>query len=142
VSSSPPQGVFENNGRGRNAVVASGNIKGLRLVYGFRARHPLLLALLGVALTGIGLASSVYLLAWLARGGMLWRKPLYGVPWLLFGPPAVYEACQRGYVLEVETASGLQRLEFSRTANHWELETFLDTVERAFGYSVERDRLR
>src|SRR5262245_61213977 len=134
-------GVTENDGRSRTATVPRGSIENIRLVYGFRARYPLLMAVLGIFLTLLGLASAFYLVCWLANGGGLWTKPMYGVPWLLFGPPVLYESMQRGYILEVKTTAELRRLEFHQSANSWELETFLDTVERAYGYSVERGPL-
>lgn len=131
-------GVYEGPLTSPTTAAPRKRIEHLRLRYGFQVRNPLLLALFGLVLVGVGVIPLVHAAVWLIRGGIfLGLEMLLLVP-LVLGLMALYQAFRRGYVLEVETTVGLRSFEFSKGVNPSEVETFLAQAESAFGYSIER----
>jgi hypothetical protein len=102
------------------------------------ARRPILLFVLGLVLVGLGIVPPALAVIEFFSEGVVVAKEVLCVLWLILGVPALYQAFRRGYVLEVQTPSGLHRLEFKGGVQPQELEEFLDRVEREFGYTVER----
>ena len=99
------------------------------------------LGLFGVLLIGVGVAPIPHLVIWLLYGGQASKLEFLALVLIVLGTGAIYEALQRGYLLEVETSSGRQRLEFDKSAGSNEIEAFVCRVERSFGYPVERNTL-
>jgi hypothetical protein len=122
----------------RGTSVERHRIRHMRLRYGFRARHPLLLAVFGVLVSAIGVAAVGHLLFWLLLGGTLFDVEVPATLLTLLGSWMLYQAIQRGWILDVSTDTGLQRLEFHKSAKKEELQDFLEMVNRELGYSVEQ----
>jgi hypothetical protein len=133
------EGLFEEIGSRPRSTIPRGAIECIRLRYGVRARHPFMLALFGVMLIAVGATPIPHLMSWLRHGGTAFDLEVLVLVLVVFGASAIYEAVQRGYRLDVETAFGRQRLEFHKGAPLAEIETFIGQVERYFGYSVERE---
>jgi hypothetical protein len=136
------EAVFEGAATRPQVAVPRAEIEHLRLRHGFLARHPFLLGILGLVLVGLGIAPPINALIWFIRERVLVGHEILCVLWLVLGVPALYEAFRRGYLLEVQTAEGLRRLEFHRGVRPAELEGFLRQAEEVFGYAVERPCLQ
>jgi hypothetical protein len=131
-------GVAEGTPTRRKNLVGREAIRGLRAVRGFLAPRPLLLALFGVALLAVGLSPVPRLLGWLTSGGTTTDVELLLLILIPLGGWVVYQAAQRGYLLEVDTAAGRRRFEFDATVDAASLEAFLREAEQALGFMVER----
>jgi hypothetical protein len=136
------EGLFEAGPACPRAAVPRDSIERIRLRYGFRARHPFALGIFGIVLMGVGAAPIPHLVGWLLHGGRASHLEFLALVLIIVGAGAVYEALRRGYLLEIETTSGPQRLEFDRSAGAGDIEGFICRVEQAFGYSVERSDLQ
>ena len=136
------EGLFEGSAGCPRIVVPRARIERIRLRCGFRARHALALGLFGVLLIGVGVAPIPHLVSWLLYGGQASKLEFLALVLIVLGTGAIYEALQRGYLLEVETSSGRQRLEFDKSAGSNEIEAFVCRVEQSFGYPVERNILQ
>jgi hypothetical protein len=132
------KGVFEGSVSRPTTAAPWARVEHLRLRYGFRARHPLLLGLFGLVLVGLGIVPILRALAWAAEGGTYILNEVFMVVWLLLGVGALYQALRRGFVLEVKTTTGCQSFEFTKGVSAQELGAFLDHVEQTFGYAIER----
>jgi hypothetical protein len=85
----------------------------------------------------LGLAPVPFLIKWFFFGGEAADFEFLALLWILLGAVSLYQVFQRGYVLDVETSSGRQRLEFDKRVNLRELEEFIHQVESSLGYSID-----
>jgi hypothetical protein len=136
------EGLFEAGPARPMAVVPRDSIERIRLRYAFRARHPLALGMFGAILVVVGVLPAPHLVSWLFHGGRALSLEFLALVLVVVGAGAIYESLRRGYLLEIETTSGPQRLEFDRRAGASDIEGFIRRVEQAFGYSVERSDLQ
>ena len=121
-------------------VVPRPHIRAIRLRYGFRARHPLLLAALGLAIVVVGLYQVPVIAGWFLHGGILHEAQVGLVVMTVFGGWTIWQSCRRGYLLTIDANSRQQTLEFGNSATRAELEGFLLKVESCFGYVIEREK--
>lgn len=126
--------VVATDDRGRRVVVAREQVRSLRFRRASAARHPLVLALLGFALIGLGLIPfRLFLVGF--NGGLHPKELLLGV-WLIVGIAAVADALRRRWMLVVETAEGVTGIPFGPAADVSGLRAFARDLEEDLGYPV------
>jgi hypothetical protein len=134
-----PDCVAELDGEKPVYVVPREHIQAIRLRYGFRARHPLLLAAFGLALMVLGAWFTPVLYVWFTRGGTLHTSAVW-LSLLLFGGAwVVYQACRRCFLLLIDCTNGKHRLEFQGGVDAVQLEAFLSEAESRFGFVIVRE---
>ena len=133
-----PDDVVEMDGQQVLLRVAKPEIQRIALRQGFYSAHPIVQAVVGIVLTGIGVLPAMHLVVWLASGGTFHAIEAFIVAFVFLGPWLVYDAAKRGPHLDVRTAAGHKRLILDKTVDPETLERFLTTVEGRFGYQVER----
>jgi hypothetical protein len=119
-------------------VIPRANIKTLKLHYGFKAKHPILLAILGLVFIVIGLWQIVVVIQWLMYGGIIHEVSFILALMTCLGVWLIYDATQRGYLLIVETTHDQKRLEFNRSVRASDLKVFLNDAESLLNYSIQR----
>jgi len=125
--------------RGRAVVVVPcSSITQIVAAYGSQSPHPILLAILGIALLLIGLLPIPFFLNWFGSGGTIHTSEVWIIPISVIGLSLLPGAFRRGYYLHVRSTVGSKRLAFNRAAGPAGLEPFLATVEAALGIRIER----
>ena len=137
-----PDRVLELDGQRTVAAVPRADIWTVRLCYGVRAKHPLLLAVLGFTVLGVGLYQVPLVAEWFLHGGVLHEVQVGLLVNIFLGGWILWQACSRGYLLVIDTRGGRQTLEFASVAMRPELERFLVAVESCFAYTIEREAFR
>ena len=130
--------IAEINGQQPTLVVPRANIKTIKLHYGFKAKHPILLAILGLVFIVIGLWQIVVVIQWLMYGGIIHEVSFILALMTCLGVWLIYDATQRGYLLIVETTHDQKRLEFNRSVRASDLKVFLNDAESLLNYSIQR----
>jgi hypothetical protein len=130
--------VFEGTPSRPTVGVARSRIDKIRLRYGSVASHPIVLALLGLIMVGLGLVPLGHAALWVLRGGVYYAAEAFMLVWLPLGVGALFSVFRRGYVLDVQTSAGLRIFAFRRGTNRQEVEQFVRDAEHMFGYPIER----
>jgi hypothetical protein len=133
-----PEKVAEVDGERTVAAVPRADIRAAKVQYGFRARHPLILAALGLALLGVGGFEMVVIARWFFQGGTLHRLQVWLAVLVVLGGSALWQAFQRGFILVIDSKGGQRRLEFDNSATQSGIAAFLHEVEDSLGYEIKR----
>ena len=133
-----PDCVMEIKGQRPQVAVARKDIKAIRLCFGFRAKHPLLLAAFGLGFRALGLLQVPAIIHWIIHGGILSEAQGLLAAMTLFGGFAFCQSNPARVSVGGRCYQWATRgLEFGSVSNHVELESFLGEVQPRFGYVIE-----
>lgn len=133
-----PDGVTEVDDEQVMVKVARGDLRRITLRHGFHSAHPVVQAVAGAVLTGIGLLPTWHLARWIGGGGTFYGVEAVLVGFVFLGPWLMLDATKRGPYLEVVTPGGTKKLVFERKADPGVIEQALAAAEQRFGYRIER----
>jgi hypothetical protein len=114
-----------------------GEVRRVRVISGLTSERPLVQALLGAALTVLGVVCLVRLARWGFGTGRIVDIEALMVGWLIGGPWILAGALRRGLVLLVETADTTRRLAIGRGATGDDVRALADDLRARHGLNVD-----
>ena len=129
-------GVSEMDQHRTVIFVPRAEIRRIELEFGAGAERPLVLAGLGLVFLGVFVATTVTIILAVLRGGV--TLPVEMITGIAFAIPAWWLldlSFRRRWFIRVHTQSGARKLLFHKTRDPHQLQSFVDTARRRFGYA-------
>jgi hypothetical protein len=102
----------------------------VRVSVGPTAERPVVQAVIGAALTALGIAFAIRLWRWVGAGGTLVDVEALMLGWVVGGPWILAGALRRGVVLDVATGRTTRRLAVGRGATVDDLRPLVAVLQR------------
>ncbi|MCI0340674.1 MAG: hypothetical protein L0216_05915 [Planctomycetales bacterium] len=116
--------------------VLRGDIEKLELRYGFRSRHPALQAVLGGAVSCLGIPAVKVLLDWFRFGGVMVDRIALLALLVPAGLWLVYDALQRGFVLVVQGNTSRLRIPLEGRPAGADVARVVEESRSKLGYEI------
>ena len=122
------QKVVEFSGNRPGVTIPLKEIHRVEIQYGFSSERPLIGALFGLFLSGIGLVGCYRAIMTVINEGVFFFPFLAMIPFVVIGIWVLYKCFAQGYFLRVDTSRGSRKLNFdhrikpgeaSEFANNW-----------------------
>lgn len=133
-----PGEVVESGSDGVVVRVPRADVREIQFRHGYVSRHPVVQAVLSLAVAAVGALPTWHLAHWIVRGGLFITWEATVVPLVFVGPWLFIDAFKRGDYLDVKTPAGWKRLVFDRSVDRSAVDAFLSAVEVSMLYKINR----
>ena len=107
-----------------------------RVVRTQTAERPLVQAVIGLALTALGLVFATRIARWAIEGGTITDIDALMLGWLIAGPWVLASAVRRGVVLRARTRRTTRKLIVGKDATIEELRAFAGRAQTEYGIHI------
>ena len=111
--------------------ISTADVRGLKLLHGHVANHPVMQMIAGGVMVLIGGWPIIWLIEWAVHGGTIISSTMWMIGFAVVGVWLIIQAFREGHYLEVETTRGLRKLAFDGKVDESAASAFVGSLREA-----------